>query len=453
MRLSSPWIAGVDRPPVAAEKTATMPAARARPFPFQAAAVAVVAAYVCVAVLRPVWHDADRHDFGQFYMGGVMARQGHWDALYPVPRPWAKVNPGWSYGSDSKPAYVAAVEARGVANTFRYIQLPPNALLYAPLAWLSYQDAYRAWHVAMAGFCVLAASQAGRIYRAVGGPTAWAAGALTLLVGLSPLMTYTARVSNTGPLLAACVGATVLGLLRPEPRGWAGVAGGIVLGGYTKFAPGIVLPVAVAMRRWRTVAATVGLGLGVAVVTLPVTGLAVWREFFVSLWPPLQKSSNSEACQSLYGFVCRVTHRFPLEPPATTVVAVARDAAIVVVLAALVHRRSFWDVPAHVAAGSAALLAWLLAFAPVAWEFYHCMLTPLWGWLAYEFARGRAGMRAAVVAAIALTIVPSPASWWGHLPEPLASRQLLSGLVILAIALWRLRPGDRRDAADDAAPV
>ena len=260
-------------------------------------------------------------------------------------------------------------------------------------------------------------------------------------------MTYAARVSNTGPLLAACVGAAVVGLLRPERRGWAGVAGGVVLGGYTKFAPGVVLPVAVAMRRWRTVAATVGLGLGVAAVTLPVTGLAVWREFFARLWVPLQKSSNTEACQSLYGFACRVTHRFPLTPPAATAVAAARDVAILVVLAALVHRRAFWDVPAHVAAGCAAVLAWLLAFAPVAWEFYHCMLTPLWGWLAWEFARGRAGMRVAVGAAIALTLVPSPADWWGRLPEPLASRQLFSGLVVLAIALWRLRPGTRAGRA------
>ena len=300
----------------------------------------------------------------------------------------------------------------------------------------------------MLGFLVIAAALAGRIYAAVGGVDGWGAGVVTLLVGCSPLMVYTANVSNTGPLLAACVGATVLGLLRPERAGgWAGPTFGIVLGGYTKIAPGVVLPVAVAMRRWRTVAATVGLGLAVAAVTVAVTGVGVWREFFAVLWPPLQKGSNLEACQTLYGFTARVLHQFPLHGPADVAVALVRDAVLVVVLALLCRRRAFWDHPAHVAAASAALVAWLIAFAPAAWEFYHCMLTPLWGWLAYEFVRGRAGVRATVVAALALTFVPSPGNWWGRLPEPLASRQLFSAILILGLALWRLRPNGPAAAA------
>jgi hypothetical protein len=405
-----------------------------------AACTALVAAYVTMAVLPRVWHETEHHDFGQFYMGGVMARQRDWANLYPQPYPEADVNPGWRYGSVPKPAYDAAAAAHGVPNTFRYIQLPTNAIAYVPLSYLSYQNAYRTWHVVMLAFLVISAWQAGRIYAAVGGPRWWGAGVVTLLVGCSPLMVYTARVSNTGPLLAACVGATVLGLLRPERTGWAGPAVGIVVGGYTKFAPGVILPVAIAMRRWRTVGITVGAGLAIGALTVAITGLKVWQEFFVVLWPPLQKSSDSEACQSLYGFMCRVLRQFPLERPGEIVVAVWRDLVIACLLALLVRRRSFWDKPAHVAAASAAVMAWLLAFAPVAWQFYHCMLAPLWGWLAWEFARGRRAMRVAVVAAIAMTYVPSPGSWWGRLPEPIASRQLFSALLILTIATWRLRP-------------
>ena len=419
-----------------------MPADPRRAVRLHAWAVAVVAVVVGGLVLPAVWRERDHHDFGQFYMGGVMARAGRWDAIYPVPWPWARVNPGWPYGSEVKPAYAAAAAERGVPNTFRYIQLPPNAVLYEPLSLLSYQAAYRAWHVIMLALLVLAAAQAGRVYTALGGPGAWGPAAVTVLVGCSPLMLYTARVSNTGPLLAACVGATVLGLLRPERSGWAGVAGGVVVGGYTKLAPGVLLPVAVAMRRWRTVFVTVAVGLGVAVALLPITGLAMWREFFAVLWPPLQKSSDSEACQSLYGFVARVTHQFPLGRPAAVVVVVARDlAGLVVGVAVLARRRAFWADPLRVAAACAALMAWLLCFAPVAWQFYHCMLTPLWGWLAVEFVRGRTWVRGVVVAAIALTIVPSPHQLWGKLPEPLPSRQLFSGLLILGLALWRLRPG------------
>ena len=430
-----------------ADKSAAMPDAGRRalmsPHRFRRLAMLVVAVYVGLAVLPGMWHERDHHDFGQFYMGGAIARAGDWADLYPVPVPGATLNPGWPAGSTPKPGYQQQVKAHRVGGTFRFIQLPPNAILYEPLALMTYQNAYRAWHVVMLLLTVLAAGQAGRIYTAVGGPGTVGPALVTLLVGCSPLTVYTARVSNTGPLLAACVGQTVLGLLQPERTGWGGVAAGVVIGGYTKFAPGVVLPVAVAMRRWRTVAATVVLGLSVAAATMAVTGVGVWREFATVLWPPLQLPSNAEANQTLYGFASRVAHQFPLGRSASTAVALARDVAGLAVLALLARRRSFWDDPVHVAAACAALLAWLLAFAPAAWEFYHCMLTPLWGWLAWEFVRGRWGMRTAVIAAVALTFVPSPGSWWGRLPEPIASRQLFSALVVLALAAWRLRPGYR----------
>ena len=203
---------------------------------------------------------------------------------------------------------------------------------------------------------------------------------MTLLVGLSPLMHYTARVSNTGPLLSACFGATVLGLLRPEgAAGGVGGAVGIVLGGATKYAPAVAVPVVVAMRRWRTLGWTLGLAAAVAGGTVGVTGPGVWAEYGRVIWPPLQKSSDSEACQSAWGFLARVTHQFPLGDRAVLGIKVAQDVVGVAVLALLVRRRAFWDVPAHAAAAAAALMAWLLVFAPVAWQFYHCMLTPLRG--------------------------------------------------------------------------
>jgi hypothetical protein len=34
-------------------------------------------------------------DFGQYYMGGLMALHGEWDALYPVPRQGALTNAGF----------------------------------------------------------------------------------------------------------------------------------------------------------------------------------------------------------------------------------------------------------------------------------------------------------------------------------------------------------------------
>ena len=132
--------------------------------------VAVVAAVALGTVLPGVWNErATHHDFGQFYMGGVVARAGAWGSLYPVPNPDSTGNPGWTYGSTMKPAYADLAQGRGVGSTFRYIQPPPDALLYLPLAWLSYQNAYRAWHVLMAALVVVTAAQAGRVYAAVAG--------------------------------------------------------------------------------------------------------------------------------------------------------------------------------------------------------------------------------------------------------------------------------------------
>jgi hypothetical protein len=345
-----------------------------------------------------------------------------------------------------KPHYEALANRRGVGSTFRFIQLPPNALLYYPLAFFSAQNAYRLWHIVMAIFIVIAAIQAGRIYQVMAAKPSYVAGFVTLLVGCSPLMNYTARVSNTGPMLAACYGATLLGLLRAETTGsQVQSAMGVVVGGFTKFAPGVILPVMISMRRWRTIAWVIGISIVITAVTVCVTGTDVWLEFLRVIWPPLQKSSDSEACQSVWGFLARVKHQFPLHPTTVTQIKIAQDTVLAGILLMLVRRKAFWNVSEHIAAAAAALMAWLLIFAPVAWQFYHCMLTPLWGWLIWEAVRGKTLMRCAVVAAILLTLVPSPGNWWGKFPEPIASRQLFSAILILGIGASRLSRDNWQD--------
>ncbi|HSV14060.1 MAG TPA: glycosyltransferase 87 family protein, partial [Tepidisphaeraceae bacterium] len=220
---------------------------------FNYTCLAVVFLVALALILRPIWNEKKHHDFGQFYMGATMARLGEWSAIYPEPVPTSNVNPGWPRGSTMKPAYAAAAAERGVDNTFRYIQLPPNALLYYPLALLSVQNAYRLWHAVMICFIVITAALAGQIYDAMrggdddDGRRSIAAGLVTLLVGCSPLMIYTARVSNTGPLLSACFGAAILGMLRPERRRPWGTALGVTIGGMTKYAPGVLVPVLFSM--------------------------------------------------------------------------------------------------------------------------------------------------------------------------------------------------------------
>src|SRR5438132_34758 len=49
-------------------------------------------------------------DFPQFYMGGVMARLGYWDSLYPIPNPDSVNNPGMPEDSTMRPRYEAEAE-------------------------------------------------------------------------------------------------------------------------------------------------------------------------------------------------------------------------------------------------------------------------------------------------------------------------------------------------------
>ncbi len=419
---------------------------------FNAACIALVGLVAAGLIVAKIWREKEHHDFGQFYMGGAMAQTGDWQSLYPIPKPAANVNPGWSYGSDEKPHYAQVEKQRGVGRTFRFIQLPPNALVYSLMARLSYQNAYRAWHIVMAIFLIITAWQAGLIYRRMSGTESYAAGLVMLLVGCSPLMIYTARVSNTGPLLSACFGIAVLGLLAPEKLGLR-PALGMVVGGFTKYAPAVVLPLVISMRRWRTLAWSLGLTLLITLATICVTGTEVWVEFWREIWPPLQKSSDTEACQSVWGFLSRVLHQFPLHHPAVMGIKIAQYFVLVVILVKLVRRKEFWIVPEHVAAAAAALMAWLLIFAPIAWQFYHCMLTPLWGWLVWEAVKGKTGIKIAVIVGILLTIAPSPGNLWGKFPEPIASRQLFSAVVILGIALWRLRCTRNREVSIETPPL
>ncbi len=420
-------------------------AARQRPAGVKGACLAGVFLFLYASILPAVWNEPTKHDFGQFYMGGQIARAGAWDALYPVPKAGTVYNPGWYYGSVRKPAYAALAEGAGVDNTFRFIQLPPDALLYAPLAGLSYANAYRLWHVLMATLIGLTAWQAGRVYeRLVGRPSAAAAG-LYLVVGLCPLTYYAARTANTGPLLSACVGLTVLALLRPPtPLAAPAAAVGIVVGFYTKLINAALFPLLLAMRRWTAAAWTAGLTVAIAFATLPVTGVGVWREWLTVLFPPLQKTSNGDPNQSLYGFVTRVTHTFPLTMGLSLAMHAIQAATLIAALAWLVRPRAFWDRPERVAAGAALLLLWLLIFSPASWAFYYVLTAPLWGWAAWEARRSRAAM-AWTLAALVLVAVPTPGSLWGKIPEPLASRQLWAGCILFGLAAWRLGlPGRRQ---------
>ena len=106
------------------------------------------------------WRGTSDQDFPQYYMGGVIARLGAWDQLYPVPKAGLMRNPGFIEDSTPKPLYAREMQARIPAGEgVRYMQPPPVALLLIPLSFLTYEQAYLAWMI------LLLLSVAGRFFR------------------------------------------------------------------------------------------------------------------------------------------------------------------------------------------------------------------------------------------------------------------------------------------------
>jgi hypothetical protein len=381
------------------------------------------------------WLRPNPLDFGQFYMGGVVARHGAWDALYPIPLPTAWKNPGEPNTSTMRPRYAELARERGVGDTNRFMQLPPNALLYAPIALFGYRPALVVWTGLMALCAWGVAMQAGRMYEILAGRSTRMSGAVVLVIACSPTMFRAARAGQVSPLVGLCIGATALALARRQD-----VRGGLAMciGAVTKYATLALLPLAILLGRWRLIACAAAAGVIVLLVTAAITGTAPFAEYFTHIAPRLNRSHPWEGNQSLQGFLLRATNEQPLSSTVMTAVRAAQYATLAGLLALLVARRQLLrDSLSHALAGAAALVSWMLIFSPIYWYHYYPYLFPFWGWLAWEATRGRG--RAAVVALIvALAIWPWCASPRVELREPFNAHMLWSTVLLFGLAVRAL---------------
>src|SRR5437868_3491943 len=81
----------------------------------------IVSLFASLRIWRIEATDREYHDFSQFYMGGLIARHGDWDALYPIPHPSSLNNPGEWADSDMRPEYARLAAAAGVpAKSLRF---------------------------------------------------------------------------------------------------------------------------------------------------------------------------------------------------------------------------------------------------------------------------------------------------------------------------------------------
>jgi hypothetical protein len=394
----------------------------------------LAALWLVLALPASFWLRPTYQDFSAFYMGGLIARTGQWDLLYPTPDPQSPYYIGWA--GTIKPAHRELAEAHGVKQLCPYLQPPWNAIAFRPLAYLSFNAAHWVWVIILIASSWGVAMLAGRFARHACGHETLLSGAVMLIVAFSPLAYRSIRVGNTSPLVALCIGWATLHLMRRDGPGGA-VA--MLAGGILKYATGAIVPLALVAGRWRTMLWLIALGSVTVGVSLWIAGSATFGEFLGSVAPTMSGSTTNAGNLSLHGLLLRSIGAAPLHGGVRLALRGAQ-AGVLILIAALMlrHRPRDWrDGPAAPAAG-AALVAWLLVFSPLAWEHYHIYLAPFWGWLLWEAAQSRRRL-ALGAAALVLAWVPLPViRWLGPLPEPLNSTMLLSAMLILGLAIARL---------------
>jgi hypothetical protein len=406
----------------------------------------------------------DNQDFPQYYMGGVMARLGEFDSLYPIPKPGGLRNPGFFEDSDLKPRYAQEADFRGVGQQqVRYMQPPPFALLLVPLSFLTYKQGYIVWTIAMMLCAWWVALLAGAVYRACLGRMTHGAGILTLLIAISPSAHRWVRVQNMSALMGVLIGITVLGLLnRKSLRS----ALAMWLGGLAKYATGVFLPLLLVMRQWRALILLIAISAASVLLSLWIMGRGPFEEYLGKIAPTLKNTNTLVANQAIQGFVARAIHGTaetqrtedlpqklagrPLIPPGVKTAITAAQALVILLILGLMfsYWRSgarFWiDHPPMVFAAATALMCWLLIFSPMYWEHYTAYLAPLFGWAAWEATRSRARL-VLVILAGAMLYAPL-AVMFKRLPDPWAAHILWGTCLLLGLAIARLWKGPDVDS-------
>ena len=400
-----------------------------------------------------VWLRPTYADVSGVYTSGLVARLGAWDALYP--------NVGhdtrFYVGNDAipKPRMVQLAAERHVINLNPFLYPPWAAVLLLPMGFLSFSGAHWAWVLLLCFNSWLLAMFGGKAYSLCIGRETRMRGVVVLIIGFSMLTYRCVRVQNLSPLVALCLVVSVFSFMRSSKNGLLGGSGratagrisagrpfigglAMMIGGGLKLASAALVPLAVAMRQWRTLAVAAALTAVLLVASYRMAGRATFDEYFTHIGPTLGYSSAEPSNKSLQGFLLRATGVTPL-PAGIQYVFRTMEGVSLAGLLWLIFRQPYasWRQPSRVFAASAALIGWMLIFSPICWEHYFSYLCPFWGWLIWEASQGP-WRRIAGLAAVAAQWVPLPVNPWVSVPEPINSYMLWGLVVMCAMAVARL---------------
>lgn len=362
-------------------------------------------------------------DFGQYYAGAFVAKNGLWEALYPIPRPEVYNQPpqfrprfdtplfhkeklGRSKvyypsianpaASDFRPQLLERCPELQENLSFRYMYPPPLALLLRPLAWMDYETARQhGWPIlSMAALFGLALFSA-RIHRLLAGREAYAQGLIMAAVTIFSFRGRTGIVDgNVTPILGFLIAFAAYAWMKQWQAG-AGVAmiPLLLFKSITLTWCPLLLLGAV---RWKTLLTLAVLTLGLNGAMLQIAGTAIYREYFVEVLPRLAKPVGS-------GIVAVVFRDFGVFPSGFYF-------GLQLVLCLLLYF-GYWkhlrapnagNHGAAIAATLAGTLAVFCTFNFAVWDHYfpNYLFFPFLGWLAWEAAQARGRWRGVMGIAI-----------------------------------------------------
>lgn len=389
-------------------------------------------------------------------MGGMIVLNGAWDSLYPIPDPNSHVNPGIAADSTMRPRYRGLAIGSGANGLTAFIQPPPAALMLAPLALLSYEDARFVWLLLLCLAAWGTALEAAKIYDlcVADSPAGKSerdqrlGGLLILLICISPLTYCCVRSGNISAIIGWLIGVATASLIRRSGGGSeAGGVAAILIAGVQKYASFVLVPLYVAMRRWRALIELSIMGLALLALSVVIMGAEPFRTFIGEIAPTLGRSVGTRYNMSLPGLMLRMGRRETLSSPQNMAIHYAGLVVLALILVLMFSRpRRYWDSAIHVAGAAAALLCWLLVFSPIAWLAYFMYLVPLSGWLIVQARRSVAGS-AVVIVIIAMCYVPLQMFPRFNPPEPVFSYPLLSLILMLGLSIRTMLPENDRAAA------
>lgn len=413
------------------------------------ALLALTAVVGVSAYLRP----PNVEDIAGYYIGGVMVREGRWDALYPTNTsgtPYAIFD-----NATLPPAQVARAQELGVPPFAPYLHPPWNALMWAPVSMVPF-------HILLPlymGFCILCgwacAVLAGRAYRMLAGRPTWTEAALVLVCAVSPLVYRSVRVMNVSTVVALCLAVGLFGTMaRRSASGKTARVNtrdardtlAIWLSGILKYAGAALIPLLVLTHRWRVILGVGLLGMVAIGVSVALVPGELWSYYLGTVAPSLPRSSPMPTNQSIWGLILRATGE-PITPSTRRAVSAIHVLLWVVVIGLMWrHRKCDWRRPELACAAFAAPTCLMLTFAPVMWEHYLMYLLPLFGWVWWEASRSRFRhlLRVVVVVGLFPAWGALPALTWFRPVEPFGTSLLLSVVLIFCVAVVRLWRGPVR---------